>query len=82
MYKLFPQDLSIGPLVPILRLTDEAVIPPTEGNTDYQEYLAWLAEGNTPLPAPKPAPPAPLTPAEKLAAAGLTVEELKALLTS
>lgn len=20
-------------------------------NTDYQEYLAWLAEGNAPLPA-------------------------------
>ena len=20
-------------------------------NTDYQEYLAWLAEGNEPLPA-------------------------------
>ena len=26
-------------------------IPVAEGNTDYQEYLAWVAEGNEPLPA-------------------------------
>ena len=26
-------------------------IPIFEGNTDYQEYLEWLAEGNEPLPA-------------------------------
>ena len=24
-------------------------IPMDESNTDYQEYLAWLAEGNEPL---------------------------------
>ena len=43
--------------------------------------LSPATAGNTPDPAPAPpAPPAPLTPAEKLAAAGLTVEELKALL--
>jgi hypothetical protein len=44
-----------------------------------EEWGGVIASYVDPAPAP-PAPPAPLTPAEKLKAAGLTVEELKALL--
>ena len=43
----------------ILRLSDNAHIPQAPGNRDYREYLDWLEEGNTPLPAPPPPPPAP-----------------------
>lgn len=39
----------------IKRLSDEAFIPYDERNTDYQAYLAWVAEGNTPQPAEEPA---------------------------
>ena len=51
-----------------------------DGNQDYEAYKEWLAEGNTPNPYVPPPEPAPLTPAEKLAAAGLSVTELKELL--
>jgi hypothetical protein len=64
----------------ILRIADNAFIPQDPANTDYAAYLAWLEAGNTPEPAPEPEPVPELTPAEKLAASGLTVEELKELL--
>jgi hypothetical protein len=50
MYKLVNNSYG-GTSQMIQRLSDGAFIPMSEANTDYQAYLAWLAEGNTPLPA-------------------------------
>jgi hypothetical protein len=48
MYKI---DDSLRNSQIIIRLLDNAFIPMDESNTDYQEYLKWVAEGNEPLPA-------------------------------
>ena len=37
----------------ILRVSDQAYIPPDPANRDRQEYLAWLEAGNTPDPPAK-----------------------------
>jgi hypothetical protein len=54
MYKLtqFPE---------IQRMVDGAFIPPDPANTDYQQYLEWIAAGNTPDPYVPPPTPIPAT---------------------
>ena len=64
----------------IIRIEDSAGIPNDPANTDYAQYLIWLEEGNTPDPADPIPEPVELTPQEKLASAGLSVDELKSLL--
>jgi hypothetical protein len=49
MYKLSKN--IIGDINSVIRLSDNAFIPFDLDNTDYQQYLAWLSEGNTPEPA-------------------------------
>lgn len=35
----------------IIRTCDGAFIPADENNFDYQAYLLWIAQGNTPCPS-------------------------------
>ena len=47
MYKLSPSPKEEF----VTRMSDGASIPFDPDNTDYQAYLKWVEEGNTPLPA-------------------------------
>jgi hypothetical protein len=49
MYKLLKN--ITGEPTSVQRLSDMSCIPFNTDNTDYQKYLKWVAEGNTPEPA-------------------------------
>ena len=51
MYQKLNDPIEGQPATCIKRIADNAFIPFDPANTDYAEYLKWLAEGNTPLPA-------------------------------
>jgi len=46
-YKLLKDSKTGNELNVILRKTDNSYIPKNQNNVDYQEYLEWVAEGNT-----------------------------------
>ena len=54
MYKKFEIKGVEQPCV--IRLSDNAFIPFAPDNTDYQAYLKFLAEGNSPYPADSATP--------------------------
>lgn len=49
MYKLIRN--SENEIRVVQRIKDNAFIPFNPDNSDYQQYLKWLEEGNTPEPA-------------------------------
>jgi hypothetical protein len=54
MYKACQNHPTMGLAQSVIRTTDGACIPFDPSNTDYRAYLAWLAEGNEPLPPDEP----------------------------
>ena len=67
----------------IQRDEDGAFIPFDEANTDYQEYLWWLNEGNEPNPPPaNPVPPIEESPPPDIVEVHAQVQDIDARLSA
>ena len=51
MYKLYKSPSGVDFVV---NFANNTCIPFEPDNTDYQAYLKWVTEGNTPTPADEP----------------------------
>jgi hypothetical protein len=66
----------------IVRDEDGAFIPFDPDNVDYQDYLAWLDEGNTPNEPPaNPTPPMEEPPPPDIVEVHAQVQDIDARLT-
>lgn len=75
-YKLIARR-SVKNMEWVLRLDDNSSIPFDPLNKDYQAYLAWLKEGNTPEPAdPLPEVVTKISVDDAIKGLGITKEEL------
>jgi hypothetical protein len=67
----------------IVRDEDGAHIPFDPDNVDYQDYLAWLAKGNTPNPVPPVlTPPIEQPPPPDINEVNAQVQDIDARLTA
>jgi hypothetical protein len=61
----------------VLKVEGEIFIPADPGNRDWQDYQAWLAEGNEPDPPPaNPTPPIEEPPPPDIVAVNAQVQDI------
>jgi hypothetical protein len=51
MYRLCSKNPATNKIESVQNMETFGFIPFDPANTDYQAYLKWVSEGNTPLPA-------------------------------
>jgi hypothetical protein len=66
----------------VQRDKDGAFIPFDNDNVDYQDFLAWLKEGNEPKPYQKPTPPIEQPPPPDIQEVNAQVQDIETRLSA